>query len=73
MSNKTCPCIKCVPPKRNPGCHGVCPEYKAWNEEHIAHKRIVSAMKVCEAICDNYEIATTRKNMGFRHSVEKYR
>jgi hypothetical protein len=28
MANFEC-CHKCHPPKRQPGCHGYCPEYKA--------------------------------------------
>lgn len=27
-----CPCHGCEAPKRQPGCHAVCPEYKEWNE-----------------------------------------
>lgn len=26
-----CPCRGCVAPKRQPGCHGECPEKAAWD------------------------------------------
>ena len=35
MSTALCPCRYCVAPKRYPGCHASCPEYKDWD---IAHK-----------------------------------
>ena len=28
------PCKYCVAPKRYPGCHSTCKEYKDWNAEH---------------------------------------
>ena len=33
----TC-CNGCVPPKRNPYCHGICPEYIAQKEKHDQEK-----------------------------------
>lgn len=73
MSNKVCPCKGCVPPKRNPGCHGKCPEYKAWNERHLFHKGTKDATKLCERICDDYAIRESIKNARLRQTVEKYR
>lgn len=32
--SRPCPCKGCVAPKRYPGCHADCPEYKDWNIEH---------------------------------------
>lgn len=31
-------CHKCKPPKRTPGCHDHCPEYKAVREAYDAKK-----------------------------------
>ena len=74
MKNNECPCKACVPPKRHRACWSSCGEYKAWNEEHISHKQIISAMKICDSICDDYEITTTRKNISHGHlSKGKYR
>ena len=30
MVNVICPCKDCVPPKRAPGCHSICQEYRDW-------------------------------------------
>lgn len=32
-------CRYCKPPKRTPGCHGQCPEYKKWRAEYDARKK----------------------------------
>ena len=73
MSNNTCPCKGCVPPKRKPGCHGACPEYKGWHNKHLWHKRTIDAMKLCDSICDNYAIGEMEKNAKIRRELEKYR
>lgn len=31
-------CHHCIAPKRHPGCHGTCPEYKEARAEHDAKK-----------------------------------
>jgi hypothetical protein len=31
-------CYGCVPPKREPGCHSTCPEYRKQKAEHDALK-----------------------------------
>ena len=32
-------CKDCKPPKRHPGCHVECKEYKAWKAEHEERKQ----------------------------------
>jgi hypothetical protein len=34
MANEDCPCKYCVAPKRHPGCHADCDEYKKWDIKH---------------------------------------
>ena len=36
MSSQTCPCLGCVPPKRNASCHSSCSEYIDWKTKHDA-------------------------------------
>lgn len=31
-------CMKCIPPKRYPGCSGKCPEYKTAKDRYEADK-----------------------------------
>lgn len=31
MDVNVCPCKDCVAPKRHPGCHSHCIEYKKWS------------------------------------------
>ena len=38
-----CPCKNCVPPKRTPGCHSTCEDYKKWSEEHKKEKELSKA------------------------------
>lgn len=38
-------CFDCVAPKRNPGCHGHCPEYIAEKEQHDKEKAILDQKK----------------------------
>lgn len=73
MSNKNCPCRECVPPKREIGCHGKCPEYITWNEGHLIFKRTADAEKLCDSICVDYAIKVTEKNAKMGRIMEKYR
>lgn len=50
MSNENCPCRPCVAPKRHPGCHGTCPEYKEWNESHQQDKIKIQDVRHMEYI-----------------------
>ena len=34
-------CRDCVAPKRHPGCHGHCPEYKVVREEYDKRKALI--------------------------------
>ena len=38
-------CFGCVAPKRNPGCHGHCPEYIAEKEQHDKEKAVADQKK----------------------------
>lgn len=73
MSNSNCPCNGCVPPKRYPGCHGGCEEYKSWNEEHIRHNRELYIAKAKDKLCDDYTIDEMSKNAKKRREIEKHR
>lgn len=46
----TCPCIGCVPPKRNGTCHDHCEEYKHWksikSEERVAELKYKKNQKL---------------------------
>lgn len=46
QKTNVCPCIECVPPKRFPGCHDSCPEYRAWSAER---KRKANVLKEARA------------------------
>jgi len=48
--NKPCPCRYCVAPKRHPGCHAECPEYKEWDAEHQQHLEEVRKKKQEESV-----------------------
>ena len=58
-----CPCEPCVPPKRKPGCHGSCPEYKEWNLDHLKKNKIIRKSKAKQKIINDYVIDSTLKNM----------
>ena len=73
MSNSNCPCKECVPPKRFPGCHGVCPEYIAWSKKHIRHCMAVRASKEKERAYLGYLVPELEKNAKKRHEIEKLR
>jgi hypothetical protein len=45
------PCLKCVPPKRRPGCHSECAEYINWKK---AHEKTVK--KIRRAKSGGYDI-----------------
>lgn len=34
MILSSCPCRYCVAPRRHPGCHAICKDYKEWNTLH---------------------------------------
>lgn len=48
---KVCPCKDCVAPKRYPGCHSVCPEYKEWDAEHQKELAVIRAAKQEQSYC----------------------
>ena len=43
-----CPCIKCVPPKRTPTCHGTCPDYAEYIVDLERHKKEKSASQMVD-------------------------
>lgn len=47
MANIQC-CRFCVPPKRNPYCHGHCSEYIAEKEQHDKDKAIADQKKAID-------------------------
>ena len=62
-----------MPPKRYPGCHGVCPEYIAWSKKHIRHCMAVRSAREKENICDDYIVSEIRKSVKKRNEIEKLR
>lgn len=48
-----CCCKGCVAPKRNPGCHGTCPEYIEQKAEHDRLKAIENQKRAIEAGLDS--------------------
>ena len=72
---KPCPCKECIPPKRFPGCHGSCPDYAEWNNEHISRKVNIQNAKNKQAIVDDYVIPTTnkiRRQKNSEHAKRKW-
>lgn len=43
-------CYRCVAPKRFPGCHGTCPEYKLEAEEIEQEKAAIKAKRELESV-----------------------
>lgn len=41
-------CNGCVPPKRNPYCHGYCPEYAKEKEQHDKEKAVSDYKRTIE-------------------------
>ena len=39
-------CVKCKPPKRHPGCHSDCEEYRLGLEDFKARKEYANADKI---------------------------
>ena len=58
-------CQKCVPPKRQPGCHGYCPDYAKARAKYDADKAKADA---------NREIRYYAKNRHAEHTdgIVKY-
>lgn len=68
MKSAKC-CIKCVPPKRYPGCHDRCPEFLAVAEENASERAEIA--KCNHASDDAYHVRQAkreryRKRMGDR-------
>lgn len=49
-------CKGCVPPKRNPHCHGTCPEYLAEKAAYEARRKEVDRKKFAD-----YELNAQRE------------
>lgn len=70
MSSDNCPCKGCVPPKRKPSCHGVCPEYIKWSRKHVADKIAAIRAKERDNIYEDYAIEEMFRN---GKTLDKYR
>lgn len=44
-----CPCIKCVPPKRTPTCHAICPDYAEYIVELERKKQARNSIQQADA------------------------
>lgn len=49
-------CKNCVAPKRHPGCHSECEEYKACNEEHLRVKAIIDHDKHIDGLFKGFRM-----------------
>jgi hypothetical protein len=59
-------CIRCVPPKRHPGCHAVCPEYK---EERAEYDRLKAAYNEKQSAIHS---VTSQKYDGVRRAYKRH-
>lgn len=62
-----CPCKECIAPKRKPGCHSTCPEYKEWREWLNKRKNMLSESEVRDFILDSIERNRRLKNAKNSH------
>ena len=63
--NITC-CNGCIAPKRHPGCHGHCPEYRKEKAEYEAHKAKVDKQKAIKRGLDSMAIAAVDRARKIR-------
>lgn len=47
-------CLKCVAPKRHPGCHETCPEYKKDKERHQSLKDRNRSLDIKDDVLKGY-------------------
>lgn len=59
-------CTPCVPPKRHPGCHAECPEYK---EERAEYDRLKAIDDKRKAVASRI---TSQKFDGLRRAYRKH-
>jgi hypothetical protein len=63
MSNNKCPCLGCVPPKRNADCHSNCQEYKDWSIAQQQRNQEIRKAKEEENV---YELLSIKRCRGGR-------
>lgn len=54
-------CKSCVPPKRYPGCHGICPEYRAERAVYDAEKAEINKVNALREALDAHAIASVER------------
>lgn len=65
--NHTIKCCKgCVAPKRHPGCHGHCSEYREEKAEYDAKKAEIDRMKSIKSGLDSQAIASVTRARKIR-------
>lgn len=62
-------CIKCVPPKRYPGCHDQCPEFLAVAEENERERSEIA--KRNQASDDVYQVRQAKRERYRRRAGGK--
>lgn len=68
MKNAKC-CIKCVPPKRYPGCHDRCPEFQAVVKENERERSEIT--KRNHASDDAYRVRQAKRDRYRRRAGGK--
>ena len=63
MSN-ACPCKGCVPPKRTPDCHSICPDYKKWDAER--KETLAKIREINHAEDDCFPVRLRKRKKGRR-------
>ena len=67
-------CKGCVAPKRHPGCHGHCPEYKKEKVEHEERKAVEDKKRrTDQAIFLQRSAAVEKATKNRRYSQKNYR
>ena len=61
----TC-CNGCVAPKRHPGCHGSCPEYRVEKTEYEVQKAKMDKQKAIKSGLDSMAIAAVNRARKIR-------
>lgn len=59
-------CRYCVPPKRYPGCHAICPEYRSEKALHDAKKAEIEKIKAIQEGLDSQVIAGVERAKKIR-------
>ena len=66
MGNVIKCCKDCVAPKRHPGCHSTCPEYRTEKAEYEEYKAKVDKQKAIKAGLDSMAIASVNRARKIR-------